>query len=169
MTTEIQIIINVLSILLSAYLAYYFTKQRYTFEKLYDKKLNCLEEIYGKVISLEKDLKKYVFTTGAELNKESLLKKREEISPIQDKFFQLQEFFWNKEIILDESSVLAIQSFIDTSIEVLSKLKVSIISQGNNDANTSYEMWDNAFKAIEEKLAKAKSLLKEDFRKKIKN
>src|SRR3989339_1804603 len=139
MTPEIQVIINLLSILITALLTYYFAKQRYTYEKLYDRKFLYLEEIYGKIISLEKDLKKYIYTIGADMNEGSLLKKQEEISPIQNKFFDLQEFFWKKEIILEESSVAVIQSFIDFSIETLSKLRVSIVSQSINDPKTSHE------------------------------
>ena len=72
MPIEIQIIVNILSILITAILTYYFSKQRYTFEKLFDRKSTYLEEIYGRIISLEKDLKKYILTTGAEMKRESL-------------------------------------------------------------------------------------------------
>lgn len=169
MTTEIQIIINVLSILLAAYLSYYFTKQRYTYEKLYDRKLIYLEEIYGKIISLEKDLKKYIYTIGADMSKESLLKKQEKILPIQNKFFELQEFFWKKEIILNKSSVLVVQSFIDMSIKTLSKLKTSICSQSINDHKISYEQWNGAFQVMKDEFVKTKDQLKKDFRTRIKN
>lgn len=164
----IQSSVTLVGILLAALLAYYFSQKRYTYEKLFDRKLSCLEEIYGKIVSLEKDLKKYIFTIGAEMSRESLLKKREAISPIQTNFFELQEYFLKKEIILDQSSVLAVQSFVDTSIEILSKLQVSIISQHINDSKTSFDQWDSAFQIMKNKLSKAKEQLKKDFRKVVK-
>ncbi len=161
---ELQSIITIAGILLTAVLAYYFSQRRYTFEKLYDRKFAYLENIYGKIISLEKDLKKYIYTTGAEMKNESLPKKREEISVIQKKFFELQEFFWKKEIVLDESSVTAVQSFIDTSISILAKLKTSLVSQGINDPATSSRLWDEAYQVMNDKLSSAKDELKKDFR-----
>lgn len=104
----IQILVTLAGILLTALLTYYFSQRRYIFEKLFDRKLVYLEEIYGKIISLEKDLKKYIFTTGAEMSRESLTKKQKELAPIQTKFFELQEYFWKKEITLDQSSVSAL-------------------------------------------------------------
>lgn len=163
-TVLIQTLVTLGGILLTAFLTYYFSQKRYTHEKLFDRKLTYLEEIYGKIISLEKDLKKYIHTTGAEMSKDSLSKKRKEIFPIQAKFFELQEFFWKKEIVLDESSVLVVQSFIGTSIEVLSKLQTSIFSQHIDDLKTSLEQWDSAFQVMKDKLVKAKKQLKDDFK-----
>lgn len=162
------IIVNILSILITAILTYYFAKQRYTFEKLFDRKSVCLEEMYGKIISLEKDLNKYIQTTGSMITKDSLASRQKEIKPIQNKFFELQEYFWKKEIILNESSVTAMQSFIDTSINILSKLQTSIISQSINDYKTSQEQWDSAYRVMKDKLADVKQQLKKDFGKRIK-
>lgn len=164
----IQSLVTLAGILIAALLTFYFSQRRYTYEKLFDRKLLCLEEIYGKIISLEKNLKRYVHTTGADMSDESLPKKREEIALVLNKFFELQEFFWEKEIILDDSSVSAIQSFIDTSIQVTSKLKTSIISQGMSDHGVSFDQWDSAFQVTKEKLSNAKQQLKRDFRKVMK-
>lgn len=161
----VQGLITIAGILITALLTYYFSKQRYSYEKLYDRKLLYLEEIYGKIISLEKDLKKYLHTTGADMSDESLPKKREEIALVLGKFFELQEFFWKKEIVLDESSVSAIQSLIDTSIQITSKLKTSIISQNLNDHGVSFDQWDSAYSVMKVEFSKAKEQLKKDFRK----
>jgi hypothetical protein len=159
-----QAAISLLGIILTAVVTYYFSQRKYTFEKTYDRKLAYLEEIYGKVISLEKDLKRYVHTTGAEMSDESLSRRREQIAPIQEKFFELQEYFWKKEITLDESSCAAIQSFIDTSIEIMAKLQTSIVSSRVTDHNTAFDQWDGAYQIMKDKLQVAKGELKKDFR-----
>ena len=123
------ILINSVVTLSGVLLAYYFAKRRYSYEKIFDRKLVYLEEMYSKIISLEKDLKKYIFTIGADMKPGTLSRKREEITIVQDKFFELQDYFWRKEIILDQSSIAAIQSFVDISNQILSNLKASIISQ----------------------------------------
>ncbi len=150
--------------LISGLVGFYFSQRKYTFEKTYDKKLIALEEIYGKVISLEKDLKKYIHTTGSEMSGESMVRRKEQIAPIQAKFFELQEFFWKKEITLDEDSCSAIQSFVETSIEILAKLQTSIVSTRVLDHNTAYDQWDAAYLLMKDKLQKAKEELKKDFR-----
>lgn len=170
MTPEIlmQLTINILGILITALLTYYFAKQRYTFEKLYDRKLLYIEEIYSKIISLENELKKYIYTTGAEMNAESLDKKRQEINIVQNKLFNLQNFFWEKEIILEEKTTEVIQSFLDCSIETISKLRVSLLSQSNYDPKTSFDYWDKAAQVMKDKFKNAKEQLKKDFKLKIK-
>lgn len=166
----LQGIITILGILIAAYLAYYFSQQRYTFEKFLDRKLNIIDEIYGKIISLENELKKYTLSTGAnaEINKELLQKKLEEIGEIENKFNDLRNSFWSKEISLDEDSVFAIQSFIDISMEMYSNLGASKISQDMGDNKTSFEQWYKAFQIMQKKLPEVKEQLKKDFRKQMK-
>ncbi len=164
----IQLVVNFLGILLTALVTYYFAKQRYVFERLHDRKLVYLEEIYAKIISLEKDLKKYIFTTGGRTDWQSLSIKKEEILPIESKFFDLQDFFRIKEIILTDESASMVQSFLDLSIKTISELKASIVSQSINDPKTSYEQWREAFQMMESKLNESKRQLKEDFKKTIK-
>lgn len=103
------------------------------------------------------------------MKEESLPKKREEISLVQTKFFDLQEYFWKKEVILDESSVSTVQSFIDVSIKILSNLQTSIASQNVSDHQTSWEQWNTAFQTMKDKLSIAKEQLKNDFRMVIEN
>ncbi len=166
------ILINSIVTLSGILLAYYFTKRRYSYEKLFDRKFGYLEEIYSRIISLEKDLKKYIFTIGADMKPESLSQKREEITIVQEKFFDLQDYFWKKEIILDRNSVIAIQSFIDISNRILSSLRASIISQQLNDNKTANKQWRDGYQLIEdvkEGLSNAKEKLKNDFKETIKN
>ncbi len=103
---------------------------------------------------------------------ESLSQKREEITIVQEKFFDLQDYFWKKEIILDRNSVIAIQSFIDISNRILSSLRASIISQQLNDNKTANKQWRDGYQLIEdvkEGLSNAKEKLKNDFKETIKN
>ncbi|PIP15951.1 MAG: hypothetical protein CO003_00090 [Candidatus Portnoybacteria bacterium CG_4_8_14_3_um_filter_44_15] len=165
----IQSVISLLGILLTAVLTYYFSQRRYTFEKIFDRKLVYLEEIYSKIVALEKDFKKYSRTIGAKTNQGSLSEKINEFPLIKTKFFGLQDYFWEKEIILDKSSVLMIHSFIDSSLQILSNLEASIMSQSIKDQDTSFQQWNKAFQEIENKLPNIKKQLKKDFRKVIAN
>lgn len=164
--------INSIVTLSGILLTYYFTKRRYSYEKLFDKKLVSLEEIYSKVISLEKDMKKYIFTIGADMKPESLSQKKKEIILIQDKFFELRDYFWKKEIILNQNSIVAIQSFIDISSQILGNLMASIISQQLNDYNVANKQWHDSYQLIEDVkkgLLNTKEKLKNDFKGTIKN
>jgi hypothetical protein len=164
----IEIVKSLPGALIAGALAYYFSQKRYTFEKLHDRKLSYLEEIFGKIISLEKDLKKYVLTTGSMMQAKYLEDRKKELKPIQDKFFELQEYFWAKEIVLDQSSIEALQNFIDVSIEILSKLQVSNMSLSNGDHEVSSNLWDESYKKMQTKLVLAKQELRKDFKKIIK-
>lgn len=167
----IQSAISFFGILLSAALAYYFSQKRYTYEKLFDRKLSYIEDIYGMIISLEKDLKKYIFTIGADMKPESLSKKKEEIDSVQKKFFELQDYFWKKEIILDQDSIIVIQSFINISMKILGYLVASIISQQLKDNRVANKQWHDSYQLIndvKEGLSNAKEQLKDDFKNTIK-
>lgn len=161
----IQSLITLVGILLTAFLTYYFSQRRYHYKKLFDRKLAYLEEIYGEIVSLENDLRKYIFISGSDMRIEFLAKKQEEISMILTKLFELQKNFWKKEIILDQSSTLVTQSFLDVLIEILSNLKSSIISQQVRDPKTAFKQWDRALQIMQDKLLKTKEQLKKDFRK----
>lgn len=164
-TVLLNALISLCSAILVAAVTYLLSQRRYRFEKLFDRKPSYLEEIYGKIISLEKDLRRYVHTTGAELSEASISRRREQIAPIQEKFFDLQQYFWQKEILLDETVVTSIQSFIDTSIEVLAKLQTSIVSSRIVDGSTAFNQWRDAYTIVDKKLESAKRELKKDFRK----
>lgn len=166
------VLINSIVTLSGILLTYYFTKRRYSYEKLFDRKLGYLEEIYSKIIALEKDLKKYIFTIGADMKPESLPRKGKEIIFVQDRFFELQDYFCEKEIILDQNSIVAIQSFINISNQILGNLKASIISQHLNNNDIANKQWRDSYQLIEdvkEGLSNAKEKLKDDFKETISN
>ena len=168
----IQIIISLAGIILASVLTYYFSKKAYKNERLFDRKLIYLEEIYSQIISLEKDLKKYIFTIGADMKLESLQQKKEEITLVQSNFFELQDYFWKKEIILDYSSIIVIQSFIDISNKILGNLQASIISQQLHDTKTANKQWCDGYELIKDaknSLLEAKNELKNDFKNTIIN
>ena len=164
-----QITTSLLGILLTAVVTYFFSQRRYTFEKLHDKKLNSIEEIYSRIISIEGDLNQYVHTIGSMVAPEYLQRRLSEIKPIQDKFFELQRYFWKKEIILDQKSVDVIKSFITISIKIFGDLTVSNISLQLGDNNSTYDKWDKAYKTMSEELQKAKEELKNDFKRTLGN
>ena len=159
-----NITISLSGILLTAVLTYFFSQKRYTFEKLHDKKLSTIEEIYSRIVSIETDLNIYLHTTGSMVGSEYLQGRLTEIKPIKDKFFELQRYFWKKEIILDQKSIDVIGSFITISIEVLGSLTASNVSVQLGDSNSAYEQWDKAYKTMSDKLQKAKEELKNDFK-----
>lgn len=161
----IQSAITFVGILFTAILTFHFSQRRYIFEKLFDRKLFHIEQLYGKVLELELCIKKYISLTGADMSEESIEKKRAEIGDLRKKFFDLQRSFWEKEIALDESSANALKTFIDASNEILAKLHVSQISQQQRDHNTSFDYWDKAYETMTSKLLVAKEKLKSDFKK----
>lgn len=164
----ISILINSIVTLSGVLLAYYFAKRRYFYEKLFDKKLVVLEEIYGKVIFIEENIKKYIYTVGANPTMESLPQKREEILLIQNKLLELRDYFQKKEILLNEDSVSVIKYFIDLSIKVIAELGASIISQNLRDSEIFRNQFNNGRSLMENELSKVKSQLKDDFKKTIK-
>jgi hypothetical protein len=163
----IQLIINVLGIFIAALLAYLFGKQRYAFEKLHDRKLVCLEEMYGKIISLEKSLREYTMLIGNDMKESNFLVKRKWLGSVIGKVHELKDFFQEKEIMLSEDTVLVVQAFLDTSSETTSNLQASVISQKLNDAKISNEQWKIAKQIIGEKLKEAKEQLKKEFRSEV--
>lgn len=98
------------------------------------------------------------------VGKDYLDDRRKELGPIQDKFFDLQEYFWKKEIALNQSSIDAVQGFITSSIEILSNLQASNYSANMEDGSTSYRQWGAAYEIMQNKLTLAKKELVLDFR-----
>lgn len=152
--------VTFVAIMLSAYVAYYFSKRKYSYEKLLDTKLVVLAEIYRMVIFLEREINKYILVKGHGLSEE----KRKEIKPVYDKFFELQNYFRENEIILDEDSAQNVQSVIDLSNEILANLSTSIVSQDLNAHQDSYDQWYKSYSLWKDKLPEAKKQLRVDFR-----
>ena len=161
------IIINFLSICIASYFSYIFSKKRYTYEKLYERKLTYLEEIYGKIISLEKELRGYINTTGFDFSEDSIKEKRGKIAPIRQNFTELKNFFEEKEIVLDESSISKIKSFIKSSNGILVEMNISEIYQNTNDIDSAYKQIKEAFQKMEVELKETKEIIKKDFRKNL--
>ena len=47
---------------------YFIAKDKYIFQKTYDRKLNLITDLYQQIVRLEFELKKYVHVIGAETN-----------------------------------------------------------------------------------------------------
>ncbi|MFA5997212.1 MAG: hypothetical protein WC791_01840 [Candidatus Paceibacterota bacterium] len=160
---DLPIIISILSPLAVGLLTFLLAKRRYTYEKLLDKKLVVLTEIYRMVIPLEVELNKYILVKGHGLPES----KREEIKNAYDRFFELQNYFWENEIILDEDSAQEIQSIINLSNEILANLNSSIVSQEVGANKDSYEQWNKSYLLWKDKLPEAKRHLRIDFKETI--
>ncbi len=169
---DAEIIINILNatpgVLIAAAVTYYFSQRRYTFEKLYDRKLKYSEDIFEKIVLLEDSLRKYVSTLGSMTDKETLEDRKRALKPIQEGFFELSKFFRKKEILFSQKTIDSVQGFIDLSIKILGDLEVSILSNVGND-ESAYKHWYEAYQTMNMELKKAKKALKNDLRKAIKS
>lgn len=163
----IEIVKSTPGVLIAAAVAYFFSQRKYTFEKLYDRKLAYLEEIFEKIVLLEDYLKKYVMTIGSMIQENTLEDRKKALKPIQDHFFELRRFFRKKEIVFNQKTVESVQSFIDLSIDILSNLEVSNISSQLGDGKSAYDQWSKAYETMSKKLTTAKEALKADFREAI--
>lgn len=165
---DIDILIEIVKatpgVLIAAVVTYYFSQRKYTFEKLYDRKLAYIEEIFEKIVLLEDYLKKYVLTIGSMADEATLVDRKKALKPIQDHFFELRKLFRKKEILFSQNTIDSLQSFIDVSIEILSNLEVSNISLQLGDDKSAYDQWNKAYEAMSKKMEIAKEALKEDFR-----
>ena len=144
---------------------YFIAKDKYIFQKTYDRKLDLITDLYQQIVRLEFELKKYVHFIGAETNQESVDKKVEALNKIKTDFQQFQHKFWEVEIILDESTIKKIESFLSQYIAITSKLSVANISQQLGDLNQSFDAWDKSFKLVFSDLLQVKNELKKEFRK----
>jgi|SRR3989344_3979625 len=169
MENTISIIIDRLMdssiLIIGAVVGYFIAKNKYIFQKTYDRKLTLITDLYQQIVRLEFELKKYVHFVGAEINQDSIDNKREALNKIKADFQQFQHKFWEVEIILDESTIEKIQSFLSKYIGITSKLSVSNISHQLGDLNQSFDKWDESFQLISSELAQVKNELKQEFRK----
>jgi len=152
-------------LIIGAVVGYFIAKNKYIFQKTYDRKLTLITDLYQQIVRLEFELKKYVHFVGAEINQDSIDNKREALNKIKADFQQFQHKFWEVEIILDESTIEKIQSFLSKYIGITSKLSVSNISHQLGDLNQSFDKWDESFQLISSELAQVKNELKQEFRK----
>jgi len=96
-----------------------------------------------------------------------LEKKITEIAPTMEKFFALQHYFQKKELLLNESSVGAVQALIDRSSKILAELQTSIATSGMGNEVVARKMYSDAYDNLHGNFENAKISLKEDFRKVI--
>ena len=156
-------ILSVLAIFLSAFLAYFFSKRRYTFEKHYDRKLETIEDIYGQIISIRQELKRYLWFI-AKNNTKSTEERSFELKGVNDKFHEFQNFFWKKEIVLDD--------FLSEKIEKLIKKYIEISSASSTDLMNEINKWGEVDKYLEnlDKLSEFETIqrdIKDEFKKVI--
>ena len=156
--------------LLGVAAGYYIAKDKYIFQKTYDRKLDLITYLYQQVVRLESALKNYVHFEGAEIGQDSIDKKREALNKIKNDFQQFRHKFCEVEIILDESTIEKIQSFLNTYIAITSKLSVSnrIERSGHSDQSYVHESRDKSFEMVSSDLAQIKNELKKEFRKTLK-
>ena len=164
-TTIIDWLTRGTSSIIGVVVGYFIAKDKYIFQKTYDKKLILVTDLYQQVVRLEFELKKYVHFTGAETNEESIDKKRESLNKLKADFQQFQHRFWEVEIILDDSTIQEIQKFLSKYIEITSKLGLSNRSQQLGDLDKSFDAWDKSFELVSSDLVQVKNDLKKEFRK----
>ncbi|KND51193.1 MAG: hypothetical protein ABA06_02695 [Parcubacteria bacterium C7867-001] len=155
--------------LAAAVLTYFFAKRRYKFEKLYEKQLLHIEDVFEKVIDLEDSLRKYIATKGSMFGGDRLEEKKKEVQMLLNQLYALRSFFLKKEILFNQGSSEAIQNFIDASIRVLSNLVSSNFSEQLADGKISYDQWYKAYEISEDELKKAKEELRKNFREILEN
>lgn len=169
MENNISVIIDWLTrgslAIIGVVVGYFIAKDKYIFQKTYDRKLILITDLYQQIVRLEFELKKYVHFIGAETNQESIAKKIESLNKIKADFQQFQHKFWETEIILDENTITKIEAFLSKYIEITSKLSVSNISQQLGDLNQSFDGWDKSFGLVSSDLVQVKNELKKEFRK----
>ncbi|MEW6610102.1 MAG: hypothetical protein AB1352_00520 [Patescibacteria group bacterium] len=153
--------------LLGVVAGYYFAKDKYIFQKTYDRKLDLITDLYQQVVRLEFELKRYVHFEGAEMEQDSIDKKRGALNKIKNDFQQFQHKFWEVEIILDEGTIGKIQSFLSQYIAITSKLTVANMQQQGQVCD-AFDRWDESFSLVSSELTQVKNELKKEFRKTLK-
>ncbi len=143
---------------------YYIAKNKYVFEKTYDRKSILITELYAKIVQLEFELKKYIHFIGADMQADVLEKKIESLNKIKTDFQLFRHKFWEVEIILDESSNEKIKKFLEKYIEITSKLVRSNVEQQLRSHKEAFDSWDESFRLFESDLVEIKKELKKDFR-----
>jgi hypothetical protein len=154
--------------LVGAIVGYVIAKDKYIFQRMYDKKLELITDLYTQVVRLEFELKKYVHFTGAETTRESLPKKRDALNKILVDFQAFQHKFWEVEIVLEEKVVEKINNFLAKYIEITSKLSTANISQQVGDGQYAFSAWDKSFDLVRSDLSRVKDTLKYEFKKTLK-
>jgi hypothetical protein len=168
MDNNLQIIIDYLmkaSIsIIGVIIGYLIAKNKYVFEKTYERKSILITELYAEIVQLEFELKKYIHFIGADMQTDVLEEKIKSLNKVKTDFQKFQHKFWEVEIILNESSNKKIQEFLTKYIEITSKLSMSNIQQQLMSSDKAFDSWDKSFILFESDLLKIKNELKKDFK-----
>ncbi len=163
-TTIIDFLMKGSISIIGVIVGFFIAKNKYVFEKTYDRKSILITELYAEIIRLEFELKRYIYFIGADMQANILEEKIKSLNDIKVKFQKFQHKFWEIEIILDESSNDKIETFLKKYIEITSKLSRSHISQQLESSNKAFESWDESLKLFESDLVEIKNELKKDFK-----
>ena len=94
---------------------------------------------------------------------EYLERRQKALPPIRAKFLELQTYFLKKEIALDNSTVGAMDSFLQATNELLADLSVSNVMLQQREHEASHRFWRQSYDTLETKLKTAKDKIKKDF------
>jgi len=147
---------------------YFLTRKRIAFEKIYERRLMCLKDLYKQIVNLEFIIKEYVHFVGADMKKEAIDERINSLRKIKDTFQKFQHKFWKEEIILNKNTTKVINNFLTKYIKITSKLTVSNIQQQQGDLKLSFDNWDKSFESVKKDLPQIKDELKKAFRKTLK-
>lgn len=164
----ITLLINGAVTIFGGVIGYFIANQNYASQRIYDKKLSLISELYEKIIQLEFEIKKYVHFEGADFNLGSIQEKIDLLKKLKENFQKFQHKFWEIEIFLDDEMSLKINEFLKLYIEITSKLGSSLRSQQQHNSQEAYNSWEESFNKIAIDLLKLKSDLKKDFKGSVK-
>ena len=145
-------------------IGYFIAKNKYVFQKTYDRKSLLITELYAQIVQLEFELKKYIHFIGADMQADILEEKIKSLNSVRTKFHRFQHKFWEVEIILEDSSIQKINIFLNKYIEIMSKLSRSNREQQSRSSDEAFDSWDESFKLFDSDLLEIKNELKEDFK-----
>jgi len=153
--------------ILSAALGYFIAKDKYVFQKTYDRKAVLLTELYVQIVQLEFKLKKYINDGNAGVTKNMTDENTNILDKIKIDFQKFQHKFWETEIILEEDLNKKIQDFLFKYCEITSKLSMSNTQQQRNSHGKAFNSWEDSFKLFDTDLVDIKNHLKKEFRKNL--
>ena len=144
---------------------YFIARNKYVFQKTYDQKSILITELYTYIVHLEFELKKYIHFIGADMTEKSIDEKIKSLNKVKADFQKFQHKFWEIEIVLDDSSIDEINTFLKKYIEITSKLSKSNIEQQLREHGQAFDSWNESFKLVSSDLVDIKNNLKKEFKK----
>jgi len=163
----INSLMNLAVAILGVIAGFYIGNQNYKSQRIYDKKLLYLGELYEKIVKLEFEIKRYAHFEGASSDPNLVEEKNVLLNKLKENFQIFQHRFWEIEIFLDDNIVLKINEFIKLYIDITSKLTSSLVSQRLHSPQEAFDSWEESFKKITSDLSNLKSNLKDNFKKSL--